>query len=249
MPQSGQPAVLVANFAMTPATPFDRHVHAKHQLAWARRGILTVGTDTAEWVLPATRALWIPAGVPHEVGASGNALMRTLYVSRAHCPIHWDRPTAVEASPLLAELISRLDDPALPARPRRRTEAVLFDVLTPVAVAAVRVPMPRDARAADVARRLLADPADGRNLAQWGWLVGASERTLARLFQRDTNVPFGRWRTLARISAALPPLAAGEPVGRVAVRVGYQNASAFVAAFRRETGMTPGGYFGRQGSA
>ena len=72
---------------------------------------------------------------------------------------------------------------------------------------------------------------------------------LARLFQRDTNVPFGRWRTLARISAALPPLAAGEPVGRVAVRVGYQNVSAFVAAFRRETGMTPGGYFGRQGSA
>ena len=71
MPQSGQPAVLVANFAMTPATPFDRHVHAQHQLAWAMRGVLTVSTDTAEWVLPATRALWIPARVPHEIGCRG----------------------------------------------------------------------------------------------------------------------------------------------------------------------------------
>jgi AraC-like DNA-binding protein len=66
--------------------------------------------------------------------------------------------------------------------------------------------------------------------------VGASQRTLARLFPRDTGLPFGRWRTRARISAAPPLLAAGELVGRVALRVGYLNASAFVAAFRQGPG-------------
>jgi len=40
MSRSGQTAVLVASFAMTPATPFDRHVHDEHQLAWAARGVL-----------------------------------------------------------------------------------------------------------------------------------------------------------------------------------------------------------------
>jgi AraC-like DNA-binding protein len=55
-------------------------------------------------------------------------------------------------------------------------------------------------------------------------------------------VPFGRWRTLARLAAALPLLAAGKPVGNVARAVGYENPSAFVAAFRRETGATPGTY-------
>jgi AraC-like DNA-binding protein len=38
-------------------------------------------------------------------------------------------------------------------------------------------------------------------------------------------------------------LAAGDPVSRVSGRVGYDTPSAFVAAFRRETGQTPGTYF------
>jgi AraC-like DNA-binding protein len=73
--------------------------------------------------------------------------------------------------------------------------------------------------------------------------VGASERTLARSFLADTGIPFGRWRTLLRLPAALPALAAGQPVGNVARHVGYETPSAFVAAFHRETGMTPAAYF------
>jgi AraC-like DNA-binding protein len=62
----------------------------------------------------------------------------------------------------------------------------------------------------------------------------------------EAGVPFGRWRTLLRLQAALPLLAAGQPVSRVAGRVGYENPSAFVAAFRRQTGLTPASYFGRE---
>jgi hypothetical protein len=64
-------------------------------------------------------------------------------------------------------------------------------------------------------------------------------------FVAGTGLPFGRWRTLLRIQSALPLLAAGHPVGRVASRVGYETASAFVATFRRETGPTPSAYFTR----
>jgi AraC-like DNA-binding protein len=39
------------------------------------------------------------------------------------------------------------------------------------------------------------------------------------------------------------------PVSAVARRAGYESDSAFVAAFRRETGMTPGAYFRRPGDA
>jgi AraC-like DNA-binding protein len=94
-----------------------------------------------------------------------------------------------------------------------------------------------------VAEELRADPADQRTLREWGRHVGASERTLARAFAAGAGVPFGRWRALLRLQAALPMLAAGEPVSRVAGRVGYDTPSAFVAAFRRETGQTPAAYF------
>lgn len=86
-------------------------------------------------------------------------------------------------------------------------------------------------------------PADKRTLGEWGRAVAVSERTLARAWLADTGVPFGRWRTLMRLQAALPALAASDPVSLVARRVGYDTTSAFVAAFRRETGFTPAAYF------
>jgi len=105
------------------------------------------------------------------------------------------------------------------------------------------VRLPAEQRARQVAQALTDDPADRRTLAEWGRQVGASERTLARGFVAGTGLAFGRWRARLRLQAALPALAAGQPVGNVARHVGYESASAFVAAFRRETGLTPAAYF------
>jgi AraC-like DNA-binding protein/quercetin dioxygenase-like cupin family protein len=237
-------AVVVATFPMPSGLVFDWHTHSDHQLAWAATGVLTVRTKATAWVLPPTRALWIPAGVRHETLTCGAAAtMRSLYVRPALCPIDWAEPTPVMASGLLAELIGYLESPSLGAGRRANAEAVLVDLLQPVAMNMIEVRMPAEERARDVAAALAADPADNRTLAEWGRQIGASERTLARAFLTGTGLSFGRWRTLLRLQAALPALAAGEPVGNVARHVGYESASAFVVAFRRETGQTPAAFF------
>jgi len=231
---------------MPAGTRFDWHIHEDHQLAWAPSGVLTVLTAEAAWVLPPTRGLWIPAGLPHETASQGRATMRSLYVRPGLFPVSWaetGRPTPVAASPLLAELIGYLGQPDLDAGRRRHAEALLADLLTPVPVTTIAVRLPSALTARRVAEALRADPTDRRTLAEWGREVGASERTLARAFAAEAGMPFGRWRTLLRLQAALSMLAAGEPVSRVAGRVGYDTPSAFVAAFRRETGQTPGSYF------
>ena len=244
-PRIGQPdGFFVVTFPMSASTLFDWHVHDDHQLAWASAGTLTVLTEGATWVLPPTRALWIPAGLPHETGASGRATMRSVYVPPALAPVNWTKPTVVAASPLLAELITYLGGEVTTAQ-RIHAEALLSDLLTPIEVVAFNVPFPDDQLASPVAHALRDNPADQRTLADWGQVVGASERTLARTWVAETGLPFGRWRTLLRMQAALPLLAAGDPVGRVAPRVGYETSSAFVAAFRRETGVTPAAYFER----
>ncbi len=242
-PEAGQPdGFFVVTFPMSASTLFDWHVHEDHQLAWASAGVLTVRCEGATWVLPPTRALWIPAGWPHETGASSRATMRSVYVPPALSPVDWTAPTVVTASPLLAELITYLGGELAAAR-RSHAEALLSDLLTPIPVTAFNVPFPADQLAGQVAAALRDNPADQRTLADWGRAVGASERTLARAFVAGTGVPFGHWRTLLRIQAALPLLAGGEPVSRVARRVGYETPSAFVAAFRRETGITTAAYF------
>ena len=89
---------------------------------------------------------------------------------------------------------------------------------------------------------LLAEPGDNRDLAAWGRQAGASGRTLARLFRRETGMTFAGWRRRLRLMAALSRLGAGEPVTRVAYELGYHSPSAFVAMFRRALGMPPGRY-------
>jgi AraC-like DNA-binding protein/quercetin dioxygenase-like cupin family protein len=213
MSLNGHPshAAIVATFPMPVGRRFEWHHHDDHQLAWSPEGVLVVRTDGGSHVLPPARALWIPAGIRHETTASGAAVLRTVYVRPDGCPIDWDLPTPVGVSPLLQELITHLEDRSLPDGKRLRAEAVLFDLLAPVAVTTID--------------------------------VGASSRTLARAFLAETGLSFGRWRTLARLQAALLQLADGMPVGLVAARVGYRTPSAFIAAFRDQTGVSPGRYF------
>jgi AraC-like DNA-binding protein/quercetin dioxygenase-like cupin family protein len=236
----------VVTFEMPAGLVFDWHTHEDHQLAWAAAGVLTVRTEGDAWVLPPTRALWIPAGVRHETLSAGNATMRSVYVRPERCPITWTSCTPIVASPLLGELIGYLEEPALDADRRARGEAMLVDLVEPVTMTTIDVRMPTEERAREVAEALAGDPADPRTLAEWGHDVGASGRTLARAFLADTGLPFGRWRGLLRLRAAMVALATGESVGNVARNVGYESTSAFVAAFRRETGVTPAAYF-RQG--
>ncbi len=241
-------AVFVVTFPMPAGRVFDWHAHTDHQLAWAASGVLTVRTDSATWMLPPTRALWIPAGLRHETLSAGAATMQTLYIRPELCPVNWPDFTPVTASPLLAELIGYLAEPSLDSQRRRRAEAVLTDLLRPVPMTAIEVRLPAEERARQVAQALVDNPADQRSLSDWGREVGASERTLARDFVVGTGIPFGRWRSQVRLQAAISALAAGEPVGNVARRVGYETPSAFVAAFKQQTGMTPSMYFRSTGS-
>jgi AraC-like DNA-binding protein/quercetin dioxygenase-like cupin family protein len=243
-----QAALFVATVPMPVGTVFALHSHPFHQLAWTDAGVLEVATDEGVWVLPPTRALWLPAGLPHETTAVGPTTLRGVYLDPRRCPVKWKRPEAVAVSRLLAALLVHLSGDLDPAA-RRRAESIVPDLLEPIAVTTIDLEMPADERAREVAEALLVDPADSQSLAQWGRRVGASPRTLSRGFRDGTGITFGRWRTAARIRAALPLLAGGEPIGSVAHAVGYATPSAFVAAFRRETGTTPGVYFRAQGRA
>jgi len=225
---------------------FDWHAHDHHQLALAAHGIILMAAADTTWVLPRSRALWIPAGIRHSVAADGETTMVSLYVEPARCPLAWTAPTVVDAGGLLGDLVIHLADDALPDDERERAEAVLWDLMVPLPVSVLSNPMPGDDRARQVAEGLLADVTDDRSLAEWGRAVGASSRTLARLFVAETGIGFGRWRTNARLGTALGMLAAGAGVGAVARRVGYTTPSAFVAAFRREVGTTPAAYFRSQ---
>ncbi len=56
---------------------------------------------------------------------------------------------------------------------------------------------------------------------------------------------FDAWRRQLRLQTALTWLAVGRPVTTVALDLGYDSPSAFIAMFRRALGQTPGQYFAK----
>lgn len=223
-----------------------RHRHAAGQLIFAASGVMTVTTDVGRWVVPPERAVWVPPHVAHAIRMTGAVRMRTLYLEGKATAGLPATCAVVQVRPLLRELILQavaIPQPYPASGREARLVAVLVDELTAARTAPLHLPMPRDPRLVAVTGPLAADPADKRPLAAWARTAGASARTLARLFPRETGLSFAHWRQQARLLRALERLAAGEAVTTVALDLGYESPSAFITMFRSRLGATPGRYF------
>ena len=238
-----QHAIGVWRFDMHLGKRFSEHDHAEHQLVWAPAGVLTVEIGEQFWILPPTLALWVPAGTIHATSATKPTSMAGMYFVPDQCPVSWDEPTVIAGATAAARSDPPPREPGAQCRDAPSHGGAGLRLLKPVTVTTISVPMPPDPRAREVADRLLADPADDRTVEAWAQEVGASVRTLSRLFVGGTGMSFTQWRTNARMRAALTLLAEGKSTKTVARQVGYATVSAFVSTFHRVTGQTPGAYF------
>jgi AraC-like DNA-binding protein len=220
----------------------DAHHHDEHQIVYAACGVLSLTTDRGRWIAPGTQAIWVPAGTVHEHRAYGQTDVHLVGLPVDVNPLGLHAPAVLAVEPLLRELIiayTRDPDGGDPDE-RDRLLAVLLDRLRHSPRKPVHLPTPSDPRLAAVCALLQDDPADDRTLAQLGAEAGASERTLSRLFRAELHMTFPQWRTQLRLHHALILLAENMPVTTVAHRCGWASASAFIDAFRRTFGHTPG---------
>ena len=235
---------LAAEYA--PGAVVPPHQHPFAQLLFASSGVMTVTTEHGAWVVPPERAVWVPARVSHSIRMTGRVSMRTIYLADALGALAGGACCVVQVSALLRESILRAVEFAQPYRedgPEARVVAVIADEIRAAPTAPLHLPLPRDPRARRVADALRAYPGDPRTLAGWAREGGASPRTLERLFERETKLPFAAWRQQARLLRGFELLASGESVTSVALELGYETPSAFIAMFRRVLGTSPGRYF------
>ncbi len=222
------------------------HSHRRAQLIFASRGVMTVTTDAGAYVVPPQRAVWMPAGTVHRVHSRDAYSMRTLLIRSTAITGLPESSCVVTVAPLLREVILALMDATQdypPGGVEERLADVALDLITALPVTPLHLPMPTDLRLAKLTGYLLANPASNRNLEEWAREIALSGRTLARMFTAETGMTFGAWRQQARLLRALELMAAGQPVTTVALDVGYESPSAFIAMFRRALGVSPARYF------
>ncbi|MDP5218043.1 helix-turn-helix transcriptional regulator [Ruegeria sp. 2205SS24-7] len=213
------------------------HAHDAHQIAHAISGTMRVSVQNTQWFVPPGCALWIPANATHAIECVGRVEMRTAYLSKAYPPVQASA-VVVSVSPLMREVLVRLSEVV-----DRKQNLLLADVLLNEIkrgeLEPLSIPIPRDPRIAELARLLLANPADQTTLAAWAKRLGFSERSLIRSIRAETGMTFRELRRLTRIMVALDGLSAGKFVTEIAFEVGFQTPSAFIHAFRLLVGKTP----------
>jgi AraC-like DNA-binding protein len=223
--------------------PQHRHPHA--QLLYACRGVMSVVTPAARFTIPPQRALWIPAGLDHEVSCRGQVSLRTLYFAA------WPGPFrdcgVVEVTPFLRALIveaASFAAPALDLLRQRRIIDLLMEELKAAPVAPYGLPMPDSAPLRRACQSFLDDPAIPRPLDTWARLAGMGRRTFTRSFREAAGMAWGAWTRQARLMESLALLDAGHPVTEVAYRLGYASPGAFSVMFRQALGYPPSRYQG-----
>jgi len=207
-------------------------------------GVLTMQTEEGRCVVPAGQAVWIPPGVAHGAQTHGPFIGWAAYLAPDACEGLPDAPCTLSMSALLRAAISRAatwPDAPLDAA-QQRIAAVIADEIRALTPAPTALPMPVDARLRKIAHALVADPSNTRRLQDWADWAAVAPRTLTRRFVSETGYAFETWRHRLRMMCALEQLAAGTPVTTVALDLGYDNVSAFIARFRATFGITPGRY-------
>ncbi len=225
-------------------------------------GVVRLTVEHGTFLVPPSRAVWVPAGVVHSVTVVEEADLLTLYlhqppgrcgpgVPRAEQP-SWQQCRVLEVSDLLRALAMEMDtrpdgcSPGLNAaelRRERRIASLVLDELRRARPVRLGVDLPQDKRLRALCEAIYQNPTRHDTLEAWARDSGASARTVARLFRRELGTTFVQWRHQVLLANALSLAARKLPMGAIAAELGYSSASAFTAMVRRSVGAPPSRFF------
>ena len=222
------------------------HAHARAQFLYAASGSMKITFEPGCWVIPPQRAVWLPAGYPHQTGSIGPLKMRTLYIREDACPAAAPRePRMIGVSSLLRELVLRAVEMPIEYDEEGHDGRIIATTLGEIdwtPIHPVSLPSLRDTRLKSMEQMLTNDPSDSSTLKQWSARLSISSRTLTRLIRQETDLSFQEWKDQIRTFAAIPMLAEGRPLAEIADAIGYETAWSFTAMFKRVTGIVPSLY-------
>ncbi|GAB0116537.1 AraC family ligand binding domain-containing protein [Acidisoma sp. 7E03] len=219
-----------------------RHDHARAQLGVVLAGTMAVEAEEGAWLAPPGRGIWVPPGVSHAARYSESASFVQLLIpveAAEGLPQHC---CSLVVSSLLRELALEAAGPDGEDAEERGLilSLILRRIRAPRTGPTLFLPYGRDPRLRRAVALLLADPGTSLDFAAVARSAGASQRTLARLFQAETGMGFARWREHLRVTVAVDWLTQGRSITETALDLGYQSPSAFTVMFSRLLGQPPG---------
>lgn len=224
---------------------YPRHSHPWGEFVYSYSGVIEISLADRHYLAPPQYGVWLPPDVEHQGFNRHAACHCSLYVSPELCGPMPETTTALEISPLLRSMLEHLrmngNSREMPSQHQRFLQVVI-DLLATARRTGTYLPWSEDSHLQPILSHLEESPQDNRALAEFARLGGTTERTLIRRCMRDLGIPFAEWKQRLRVIKAMPLLEGSDTIERISTAMGYGSASAFIAMFKRMTGMTPEEY-------
>lgn len=220
------------------------HHHNRGQLLYACRGCIRITLENQLILLPPSRAAWIPPRTAHRAVMHKIVDYRSLYFSpevSANLP---NQARVINVSPLLHAVLEPI---AVAGFEQDWSEGRYFHLLglcihelREAPLQPMLLQFPSDRRLA----KLIAQPDKlPPTLAALESEVGASGKTIGRIFQKETGMGYQQWRQQWRLMRAIELMATGFSLSRTAIELEFSTDTAFIVFFKNMTGSTPKAFF------
>lgn len=223
-------------------TVFEPRQQPWCKVGFVLSGVMDISIEGQRFLSPPHFGTWMPASALHSGQNRESVEFVSIDIHPSLCDGFPDSPCTLSLSNLVRAITQDFQerDVAVPASGEDlRLAHVLIDQLRKAPRRASYLPLTDDPLIEPLIEALRKHPSDKRSLADWAELAGKTERTLSRRFQSALGIPFNEWRQRLKLVEALSLIEKGESVQAISRQLGYSTPSAFIAMFRRLTGMSP----------
>ncbi|STX51479.1 AraC family transcriptional regulator [Legionella busanensis] len=227
-----------------PTTPGE-HCHRKGQLLYCSQGVTHFYCQGRYFLLPPSKAAWIPPNVVHDVHSASKVSYRSLYIKVEHFLPLPNTMEILQVEPLLKLMVDKfcfVKPDYLQDSPEFRLATVIVDFIKQAITLPLSLPKPMDKRLNKIFQTILQAPGEAKSVNDYAQMVNITARTLNRITQKEIGLSFEKWRMELRLMHAFVLLERGYSVTQVSQSLGYSNDSSFIARFKQWAGETPAQY-------
>ncbi|KPE52224.1 AraC family transcriptional regulator [Chryseobacterium indologenes] len=219
------------------------HFHrTKAQLLYAPSGCMTVTTSEKQLVLPPFRMLWIPSKEVHRVNFRNVVAYRSVYFDEEYTRKYMRSDLKVlQVNPLLKEIIERICFWKWSALNQQQENImkVFWNELKTAQEEKLELRMPADRRFKKTMEEWTQRTSAPPMLKKLAEEVRAVEKTISRIFKKETGLSYQEWRQQWRLQRSIELLVEDHSIGEVSHILEFSSDSAFIEFFRQHTGSTP----------
>ncbi|EKO3548199.1 helix-turn-helix transcriptional regulator [Vibrio fluvialis] len=243
------PSDVFMNFeAFLSNTETREHSHPWGQVQLISGGILEMEAEDTRFLAPPHLAIWVPAGIRHRSYNRKPIEYCSLNIAVAMTTAFPSKTSLIKVTPIVSAIIDdfRQREISVAETPQDlRLVQVLLDQLATRETQHHFLPSSNNKYLAPILAAVEENPTDDTSLQQWAERVHTTERTLARHCQAELGMSFTEWRLRVRYLYSMDLLRNGHSVKEVALTLGYNQASPYIAMFKKYSGQTPEQYKNR----